>query len=683
LKCVACDGEIGDAAKRCPSCGLVIAAETDKALYLRTDPKHVELYFGAAPQVVAGAGEADAPSAPETPVAVAKRTALSPQVRRRRWIVGTLVVVGLAAAIVALVRAHRPNDAWTKRELMFERFLSSPQLAHVEPPQADADAGVAAIGGDDPAVLAAATNLYSPLPATTGLTIHQFFDAFLERVLQIAPRRAAALGLARRPAAEMPDDTTATIARRLLCRDASRALRDWPGADRLSAHDRADRDALLGYVDTSTRWRPTRDLDHLHEYATVFDPLVSLADNPSRPAAERIAEAVDVLRDAMTRLAAPTERLKNPPRGLLLRTIETLEHAAPYLKGYANSWHDVTPAALAALRDAVAAAADAADACAQRLRDVLPRATGEAAIGPANVALLLRVRHDLPLDARTIYEDATEALRTAHDDMRRLRERVRESGEEVPSETAETQVRALRDAASAWVVAMPPEPGLVILPEPSLWAGRGAAASYSDSGTLEPAAIGVVHVGTARATRNWYERDTAALERHHTFAHETYPGHRMEALFRRKACPLRRFIDDRVFVEGWGVTAEELIHETGQCTGGPTDDYVRASRRADRAIDAMCELLLATGAASERELLELYVAIGQSKATLEHVGAAENESLRGLTYFVGVDEIRRLRRIEEKRLGAAFDLRAFHAKLLSEGPIPPRLIEEEWRESER
>jgi len=152
----------------------------------------------------------------------------------------------------------------------------------------------------------------------------------------------------------------------------------------------------------------------------------------------------------------------------------------------------------------------------------------------------------------------------------------------------------------------------------------------------------------------------------------------MEALFRRFACPLRRFVDDRVFVEGWGVTAENLIHETGQCTGGPTDDYVRASRRADRAIDAMCELLLATGAASEREMLELYMGFGSSKATLEHIGAVENESLRGVTYFVGVEEIRRLRLAEEKRLGAAFDLRAFHAKLLAEGPIPPRLIAEEW-----
>jgi uncharacterized protein (DUF885 family) len=52
--------------------------------------------------------------------------------------------------------------------------------------------------------------------------------------------------------------------------------------------------------------------------------------------------------------------------------------------------------------------------------------------------------------------------------------------------------------------------------------------------------------------------------------------------------------------------------------------------------------------------------------------------LQASDYLIGADEIRRLRRAEERRLGATFDLRAFHARLLSAGPIPPRLIEAEW-----
>jgi hypothetical protein len=94
-------------------------------------------------------------------------------------------------------------------------------------------------------------------------------------------------------------------------------------------------------------------------------------------------------------------------------------------------------------------------------------------------------------------------------------------------------------------------------------------------------------------------------------------------------------------------------------------------------------MLAATGAATDEEIAALLRASGWSKAGVEDVGSMASTSCYALTYFLGREEIVRLRRDEETRLGAAFDLRAFHARLLCEGPIPPRLIEEEWGDAPR
>ena len=46
-RCVACDGEIGDDAERCPSCGLAFLRETPStAIAGPADPAHVGLYLG-------------------------------------------------------------------------------------------------------------------------------------------------------------------------------------------------------------------------------------------------------------------------------------------------------------------------------------------------------------------------------------------------------------------------------------------------------------------------------------------------------------------------------------------------------------------------------------------------------------------------------------------------------------
>jgi len=680
--CAACGGAVAADAKRCPACGLAfLPPAKDDPLSSRGVPRHVEFYVGDAPRVVAAANAGVEGVDYETPFPPAPtRPPVDPRVRRRRWIVAATIVLAVAAVVVALVRAHRPDDDYTRQELAYERFLHADRLAPVDVPDVfDADASIAELGRAHPDALRAATAAHRPLPDAAGLSVHAYFDAFFERALEVWPDLAHGTGRHPHPRDAGRHDDATGLRWLLLCRDASRALRAWPDAAALSAHDEADRAALLGFVDLPLRWRPTPDIELLDHLGDWLVPLVGLAEISCCSADDRIAAATDRLRALPDRFAGALARLNRPPRALVESVAARLDDADAYLETYADAWPGASDEGVRRLREAVGPAREAVRSCVNRLRGaVLAHASSGLSIGAENVALLLRVRHALPLDARTIYADALAELRAAHDDLRRIASGPRPTGAQPDFGRDAVQVDALRRASSEWAHATPPDAGVDVAPMPRLWRRDGREASYLDAGTTDAASRGVVHVQEDESPAAGEAGDYDALHRRHVLAHESYPGHRLEAVFRRAVCPLRRFLDDRVFVEGWAVYAEDLLHDAGRCAGGAMDEWVRAEDRAGRAVSTLIALLAATGAATDKEIVALLRTGGWPDPDLARLGAAGIASLDPLRYFVGPREIRRLRASEEERLGAAFDPRAFHARLLSEGPIPPRLIAAEW-----
>ncbi len=682
---MACDGEIGDDAERCPSCGLAFGTDAPAtAIAGPADPAHVGLYFGNVPSAGAEIAEEAAPVERETPPAAPRL--LPPVDARRVMRRAAFVAIGVAAvfaAVVAFVSSRRPDDGYTRQEIAFERFTDADGLDPPElPATIDADAAIARIG--DAETRRAATAAHRPFPDESRASIHAFFEAYLERVLEIQPDSAFRLGVHPHPRELGPFDDAADIRWLLLCRDAARVLREWPGAAALPVHDRIDRAALLDEVEIPLRWQRAPDLERLDAIDRWFDPFSHLADIACCPVDDRIAAATARLRALPARLVGIVEKLNSPPRARVLATAVNLDAADEYLGDYVQAWRGAPESAMAELAAAIGPARQAVTDCARLLRTAVAlRANGSMAIGPANTAVLLRVHHHLPFDARAVYELTLDELRAAHDELRAAGERGWRDllpGQRAPDEA---QVRELRDRCSAWIVPTPADGGVTVARLPSLWAVQGAAATYLDPGAFLDPSAGVVHVEEVVLGDDSETRDYHALLRRHTLAHETYPGHRLQAVASRSACRLRRFIDDRVLVEGWAVYAENLLHETGDCAGARLDDWTRAWSRTSFAADTLIGLLVATGTVSEKEVLELLRATGWDEPTLENVGQAAATGLYALGYFPGRDEIVALRRAEEERLGSAFDLRRFHARLLAAGPISPRLIAEEWRAEDR
>ena len=162
--------------------------------------------------------------------------------------------------------------------------------------------------------------------------------------------------------------------------------------------------------------------------------------------------------------------------------------------------------------------------------------------------------------------------------------------------------------------------------------------------------------------------------------HEGVPGHHLQiALAQERADlpPFRRKDDITAFVEGWALYSEQLGEEMGVYR----DPYERFGRLAFNMWRA-CRLVMDVGihwqgqapTDAERCLLD--------RTTLPQT-SAHYETLRytawpaqALAYKIGELRFLALRQRAQDRLGARFDVREFHDRLLDDGPVPLGMLDQ-------
>ena len=163
--------------------------------------------------------------------------------------------------------------------------------------------------------------------------------------------------------------------------------------------------------------------------------------------------------------------------------------------------------------------------------------------------------------------------------------------------------------------------------------------------------------------------------------HEAVPGHHLQiALAAEQAGQpaFRRhgFVD--AYGEGWALYAEHLGKEMGVYLT-PYEQFGRLTYEMWRA----ARLVVDTGLHAKRWSREDARAYLLAHTALsEHEVATEVDRYiswpgQALSYKIGELTIRDLRTRAERRLGAAFDLRAFHDAVLALGSVPLGLLEEQ------
>jgi uncharacterized protein (DUF885 family) len=174
------------------------------------------------------------------------------------------------------------------------------------------------------------------------------------------------------------------------------------------------------------------------------------------------------------------------------------------------------------------------------------------------------------------------------------------------------------------------------------------------------------------------------------YLHEGQPGHHYHmALQQELDVPkFRKSVWYDAYGEGWALYAESLGRELGLYDNDPAAYLGRLFMELHRAL----RLVVDTGLHDKGWSREQAIAYLREKE-----GSTDDDARRAierymawpaqaLAYKVGELKILQLRESARQRLGARFDIRAFHTQVLGEGSMPLRMLEakiDRWLAAQR
>ncbi len=157
-----------------------------------------------------------------------------------------------------------------------------------------------------------------------------------------------------------------------------------------------------------------------------------------------------------------------------------------------------------------------------------------------------------------------------------------------------------------------------------------------------------------------------------TSIHEAYPGHHLQLDTARRHPSLTRLLADAPeFVEGWGMYSELMMREHG-FDADPRFRLIMHTDAIWRACRIILDVRMHRGEMSVDEATDFIVAHTNFERPNAHAEAQwyTYRPTYPLSYLLGRTLLLGLRADEQRRLGDAFSIKAFHDTLLQNGSIP-------------
>jgi uncharacterized protein (DUF885 family) len=157
------------------------------------------------------------------------------------------------------------------------------------------------------------------------------------------------------------------------------------------------------------------------------------------------------------------------------------------------------------------------------------------------------------------------------------------------------------------------------------------------------------------------------------------PGHYLQGAHANKVeAPtlIRSIFGSGTFTEGWAVYSEELMAEFGY--GGPELKMQQLKMLLRVIVNAIIDQKIHTAGMTEEEAMEMMINEGFQEQS-EAAGKWRRACLTSAqlsTYFVGISEIKDLRKAYEAKHGEDADLKKLHDQMLSFGSPPARYVKE-------
>jgi uncharacterized protein (DUF885 family) len=200
--------------------------------------------------------------------------------------------------------------------------------------------------------------------------------------------------------------------------------------------------------------------------------------------------------------------------------------------------------------------------------------------------------------------------------------------------------------------------------------GTGEYHSSSEDGTRP----GIYYI----AVVNPQQRSRAIQES--VLHHETYPGHHLQGAIALelgdRVHPIARYLWNSGFAEGWALYSERLADELGLYSG-PLDRMGLLSDQAARAARLVVDSGIHTKGWTRQQAVDYM--LNNTAWPAVDIESEVNRYIawpgQANSYMLGMLEIRRLRNLAEAELGARFDLRGFHDRVLGYGSVTLPMLE--------
>ena len=313
--------------------------------------------------------------------------------------------------------------------------------------------------------------------------------------------------------------------------------------------------------------------------------------------------------------------------------------------------------------------------------DIKQRAEGE----------LKRVREEMYGIARTVLKDkpgapALPETPTADEQQKAIEAALELAYAERP---ARDKVVPDAEAALAQATEFVRQHDLVTLPDAPVEIiempefQRGVAVAYCDSpGPLDK------HLKTFYAVspipEDWDQTQVDSFLReynsrmiHLLSIHEGTPGHYLEGWHSAKfPSTLRAVLRSGMFAEGWAVYTEKMMADAGYLDNDPLFHLVQMKFYLRTIANAILDQGVQVDGWTREQAMDLMVrqTFQQEREAAGKWTRAQLTSAQLPTYFVGVQEHFDMRKAAEAKLGAQFNLKAYHDQVLSYGAPPVRFV---------
>jgi uncharacterized protein (DUF885 family) len=326
---------------------------------------------------------------------------------------------------------------------------------------------------------------------------------------------------------------------------------------------------------------------------------------------------------------------------------------------------------------------------AEWIREILPGAVPDWAVGREQYGELLALRAFDGLDDEAILEigwqqiELNHAMRAAaareidpgateSEVVERVKDDHPATFDEALTGYRDAMARARQHLIDRDLATIPADERVEVIATPPYLRGVLPFAAYFEPARWDRSPIGIYVVtpdvdGDPGAMREHYR---AAIS--NTSIHEAYPGHHLQlALAARHPSLTRAQVDAPEFVEGWGMYSEQMMREEG-FDDGPAFRVALATDAIWRAARIVLDVRMHRGELSIEEATDFLI---------EHTGFERPNALAearrytytptyNLSYLLGKVLLLNLREEERRRLGEAFSLRDFHDALLNGGSLP-------------